>query len=128
MYASCCLECLVRFDGGDDGLLGDAAVGDQLAAGTARGRREGCGPQVLVDDDAGRAARVHRRGEVRDVLLGQELSELCLELAQLTEVSEILQLPGSFRMPVETRPMPRMVSTTASMILATRPIRLTLRR
>src|SRR3954451_19956004 len=56
-------ELGVGFDGGDDGLDRDAAVGDQLSARVAGGGRERCRPGVLVDQDAGDAARVHRGGE-----------------------------------------------------------------
>jgi hypothetical protein len=34
---SFCFECHVGFDSGDDGLDGDAAVGDELAAGPTHG-------------------------------------------------------------------------------------------
>src|SRR6478735_339846 len=44
---------LVGFDGGDDGLDRDPAVGDQLAAGAPHRRCEGRGPDVLVDEDTG---------------------------------------------------------------------------
>src|SRR6478752_2318449 len=59
MSASCCLERVIRLDGGDDGLHGDPPVGDQLTAGAPGGGGERCGPQVLVHDHARRAARVH---------------------------------------------------------------------
>src|SRR3954469_17564544 len=86
------LERGVGFDGGDDGLDRDAAVGDQLATRVAGGGRERRGPGVLVDQDAGDAARVHRGGEVLDVLLGQQLGELRLEDLQRAEVVELGEL------------------------------------
>src|SRR3954463_13632306 len=52
-------ELGVGFDGGDDGLDRDAAVGDQLSARVASGRCEGRGPDVLVDQHAGDAAGLH---------------------------------------------------------------------
>src|SRR3954465_15397087 len=79
MSGSCCLECRVSLDCGDDGLDGDPPVGDQLSAGTARGRGERRGPDVLVDDHAGRAAGVHRRSQVLDVVLGEQFGQLCLK-------------------------------------------------
>src|SRR3954451_21640177 len=56
-------ELGVGFDGGGDALDRDAAVGDQLTTRVAGGGRERCRPGVLVDQDAGDAARVHRGGE-----------------------------------------------------------------
>src|SRR4029079_1095505 len=76
-------EGRVGFDRGDDGLDRDPAVGDQLAASPAHGRSERGGPQVLVNEDAGDAAGVHRGGEVLHVILGQRLGELTLDLAKL---------------------------------------------
>src|SRR3954467_3707042 len=46
MSASYGFECLVRLDGGDDGLHGYPPVRDELAAGTPCGRRERCRPEV----------------------------------------------------------------------------------
>ena len=65
MSDSCWFEgrvCRVGFDRGDEGLDGDAAVGDELTAGPAHGRGERGGPQVLVDQDARGAPRIHGRG------------------------------------------------------------------
>src|SRR4051812_48324253 len=75
---SCCL-ChlgLVGFDGGDDGLVGDPAVGDQLAACASHRGAERSGPQVFVDEHARDAARVHSRGEMVDIGFGEGLDEL----------------------------------------------------
>src|SRR3954447_11741710 len=66
------LELGVGFDGGDDGLDGDADVGDQLAARMAGGGRERRRPGVLVDQHAGDAPGIHRRREAVDVLLGEK--------------------------------------------------------
>jgi hypothetical protein len=68
MSVSFGLEGGVGVDGRDDGLDGVASVGDELPAGAACGGGEGCGPDVLVDEHAGGAARVHRGCEVIDVL------------------------------------------------------------
>ena len=70
---------------GDDRLDGDAAVGDQLAAGAAGGGRERRRPEVLVDEHAGDASGVHRGGEVHDVVRGEQFGELGLELDQWAE-------------------------------------------
>src|SRR6185436_3326016 len=61
--------CFVGLDGGDDRLDRDPSVCDQLAARPPRGRCERRGPQVLPDEHAGGAARVHCGGEMLDVLL-----------------------------------------------------------
>src|SRR6185503_17639528 len=45
-------------EGGEGGLDRDPAAGDELAAAAAQGGGEGCGPDVFVDQDAGRAAGV----------------------------------------------------------------------
>src|SRR4051794_35493048 len=97
MSASGCLECLVRFDGGKDRLGGDSAVGDQLSARTAGGRGERRGPDVLVDDDSGRAARIHGGGEMFYVVLGQQLGKLGFQSSQLSEVVEVGQLGNVHR-------------------------------
>src|SRR4051812_16728483 len=86
------LELGVGFDGGDDGLDRDAAIGDQLATRMAGGGRERRRPGVLVDQDAGDAARVHRGGEVLDVLFGEQLGQLRLEDLQWTELVEVGEL------------------------------------
>src|SRR3954468_24023438 len=86
------LERGVGFDGGNDGLNWDAAVGDQPATRVAGGGRERCGPRVLVDQHAGDASGVHRGGEPGDVLLGQQLGELGLEDLQRSELVQVGQL------------------------------------
>src|SRR4051795_5330963 len=77
---------LVGLDGGDDRLDRDASVRDELSAGAPRCGGEGSGPQVLPDEHPGRAARVHGGSQVRDVLLGEQLSQLGLELLERPEV------------------------------------------
>ena len=86
---------LVGLDGGDEGLDRDPAVGDELPAGSAHGRGERGGPQVLVDEDRGDAARVHGRGEVVDILFGEGLRELRLEPREFAELVEVGQLLAS---------------------------------
>ena len=78
----------------DDGLDRDAAVGDQLAAGPPRRGREGCGPAVLPHDHAGDATRLHGRGEVGDVVGGEDLGDLRLEGPQLVDRFEVVDLEG----------------------------------
>ena len=92
MFSLLGLQCVVGFDRGDDRLDGNAPVGDQLAAGAARSRREGRGPEVLPDQDAGGAARLHGGGEVRDVVLGQQLRQLGLDLLQRAELLDVGEL------------------------------------
>src|SRR3954452_9701078 len=60
-------RAVVGLDRGDDGLDGDAAVCDELSARTPGGGCERRGPQVLPDQDSGRASRLHGGGEVHDV-------------------------------------------------------------
>src|SRR4051794_4400252 len=60
----------IGLDRGDDGLDRDPSVGDELASRASRGGRERRGPQVLEDQHAGRAAGVHRSGEMGDVVGG----------------------------------------------------------
>src|SRR6185295_16816321 len=43
----------IGLDRGDDGLNRNPSVGDQLTAGLPHRRREGRGPEVLPDEDAG---------------------------------------------------------------------------
>src|SRR5436305_10020697 len=71
--------CFIGLDGGDDRLSGNPSVGDQLATRTPRRRCEGRSPQVLPDQHAGRASRLHGSGQVHDVFLGQQLCQLRLD-------------------------------------------------
>jgi hypothetical protein len=94
MSGSFCFECFVRLDGGDDGLGRDALIRDQLPAGSASGRRERCRPQVLEHDHAGDASGFHRRGEMDNVLLSEELGELGLERLERPEIIQVRDLDG----------------------------------
>jgi hypothetical protein len=85
---------LVGLERGDDGLDRDAAGGDELAAGATSRGRERCGPRVLPDQNPGGAVGLHRRGEVLDVFLGEELSELGLDGRQFVDLVEIVDLEG----------------------------------
>src|ERR1700735_661093 len=58
---------VIGLDRGDDRLDGDPAVRDQLATGAPCGGGKRRGPQILPNQHARRAARLHRRGEVHDV-------------------------------------------------------------
>src|SRR4051812_11949912 len=88
---------LVGVDRGDDGLNGNPSVGDELATGTSRCRSKGGGPQVLPDEYAGSAPGLHRGGELRDVVLGEQFRQLGLECLQVTELADIGQLHGFHR-------------------------------
>src|SRR5882757_2682531 len=57
-------EFAIGLDGGDDRLDRDPSVRDELAARTPRGGRERRRPEVLEDEDAGDAARLHGCGKV----------------------------------------------------------------
>src|SRR6478736_1899373 len=84
MSDSLWFEGRVGFDGGDKGLDRDPAVGDQLPTGSAHGRSEWCGPHVLVDEDAGDAAGIHRGGQVLHVVFGQGLRQLGFQAGELS--------------------------------------------
>src|SRR5215207_8339404 len=61
---SYCRGCCIGLDRGDDRLNGNPSVGDQLAARSpGRGGERG-GPEVLPDEHASSASRLHRRGQV----------------------------------------------------------------
>src|SRR6478672_3485318 len=60
--------CFIGFDRGDDRLNGNASVRDDLAARASRRCGERGRPEVLVDQDAGGAARLHRGSQVHDVV------------------------------------------------------------
>src|SRR4051794_26321335 len=61
----------IGLDRGNDRLNGNPSVRDQLTTRTARSRRERRGPEVLPDEHSCGAPRLHRSGEVRDVVGGQ---------------------------------------------------------
>src|SRR4051812_44530290 len=84
--------CFIGLDGGDDRLNGNPSVGDQLATGASRRRCEWRSPQVLPDEHAGSASRLHGSREVHDVSLGQQLCQLHLECFQLSELADIGEL------------------------------------
>src|SRR5437763_11225085 len=91
----------VRFiglDGRDDRLDGDPSVGDQPATRTPGRRCERRSPQVLPDEHSGSTSRVHGRGEVYDIVGGQELRQLPLEDLQgseLLDIREFLRVDGA---------------------------------
>src|SRR3954471_10354864 len=84
--------CVIGLDGGDDCLDRNPSVGDQLATRTSRRRCEWCSPQVLPDENAGRATRLHGSREVLDVVLGQQVCQLGLDCFQLSELADIGEL------------------------------------
>src|SRR4051794_28802583 len=84
----------VGFDRGEDRLDRDASVCDELTAGATGRGREGGRPQVLPDQHPRGAARVHGRGQVRHVLLGEQLGQLGLELLEGAEVLDVGELHG----------------------------------
>src|SRR3954451_75479 len=91
-------DCFVGVDRRDDGLNGNPSVGDQLASRTPCRCRERSSPEVLPDEDAGGAARVHGSGEVDHVLLGQQLRELslhCLQFSELVDVAKLHRVDGA---------------------------------
>src|SRR3954464_14038457 len=87
-------RAVVGLDRGDDGLDGDAAVCDELSARTPGGGCERRGPQVLPDQDSGRASRLHGGGEGHHVVGRQELGQLRLELLELPELPDVGELVG----------------------------------
>src|SRR3954463_8226247 len=78
MSVSFACSCFIRFDGGDDRGNGNPPVRDQLPTRTARRRCKRRRPQVLPDEHARSAARLHGIGEMNDVVRRQELGELGL--------------------------------------------------
>src|SRR3954465_7488042 len=89
--------CFIGLDGGDDRLNGDASVGDQLATRTSRRRGERRSPEVLPDEHACSAPRLHRSGEVCNVFEGQQLGRLrfeCLQLSELGHVGKLVRIDG----------------------------------
>src|SRR5437660_2975090 len=64
-------KCVIGHDRGDDRLHGNPSGGYQLAARVPCRCRESRRPQVLPDKHTSGASRLHRRGEVLDVLLSQ---------------------------------------------------------
>src|SRR3954451_13259866 len=98
MVVSLSFGRVVGLDRGDDRLDRDPSVRGELTAGPPGGGGEGGGPQVLPDEDSGRAPRVHGGGEVHDVVGCQQLGEFRLEnfeLAELRNVRELDSLDGT---------------------------------
>src|SRR4051812_37190009 len=83
---------VVGLDRGDDRLDRDPSVRDELTARPPGGGGEWRGPQVLPDQDSGRAARIHGRGEIHDVVGCQQLSELRLEGLEHSKLGDVREL------------------------------------
>jgi hypothetical protein len=92
MSGSLALEGFVRLQGGEDGLGGNAPIGDELSTRSAGSRRERRRPPVLIHDDPSHAPGFHRGGEVRYIVLGEELSELSFKPFERPEIVEVGQL------------------------------------
>src|SRR3954451_17230962 len=92
MSGSFGLERAIGLERGDDRLDGDSAVRDQLATRTSCRRAEWCRQGVLPDEHARGAPGVHRRREVRDVVSGQQLGQLGLDLLQVAELLDVGEL------------------------------------
>ena len=72
---------------------GDAAAGDELAAGAADGGGEGRGPGVLEDEQRGRGAGLQRGAGLADVVVGEQARGGALEDRQLGDlVAEVGEL------------------------------------
>src|SRR4051812_22314865 len=97
MSDSLCFEGHVGFDGGDDGLDRDPAVGDELATRPAHGRGKRRRPHVLVDEGRAHAPRLHRGRQVVHVGLGQGLDQLRLEAGEVAQLVEVAHLLGHDR-------------------------------
>src|SRR4051812_2979875 len=87
-------RCGIGLNRGDDRLNWDTSVGDELSAGPACRGCERRRPQVLPDQHASGASRLHRSGEVLDVVRGQQLSQLGLEGRQLAELVDVGEFGG----------------------------------
>src|SRR5690348_1202429 len=74
---------LDRVERVEERLNGDAAAGHQLAAGSAHGCDEGCGPDVLEDQQGGRGTRLEYAAGLLDVLVGEQPRRGALEDRQL---------------------------------------------
>src|SRR6185312_7832541 len=85
-------SCVIRLDGRDDRLNGNPSVRDQLTTRATRRRCERRRPQVLPDQDAGSAPRLHGGSEVQDIVRGQQFGQLGFDLLQRTEVFDIGEL------------------------------------
>ena len=76
----------ISFECCNEGLCRNASGGNQLTTGLTRGDRERSSPGVLPDQHAGGRPRLHRSGQVFDVLQGQDLGQLTLERLERSEV------------------------------------------
>src|SRR5437762_4545117 len=85
-------SCVIGLDRGDDRLNGNPSVRDQLTTRTARRRCKRRCPQVLPDQHSCSTSRLHRGGELHDIVGGQELRQLRLYLLQRTEVLDLREL------------------------------------
>src|SRR6476469_3399609 len=82
---------LISLDRGDDRLNRNPSGGDQLAARAPRRRCKWRSPQVLPDEHSGRTSRLHRGGQVDDVVCCEQLRELGLERFEFAELLDIGQ-------------------------------------
>src|SRR6185295_12971698 len=73
-------SCVIRLDGRDDRLNGNPSVRDQPTTRATRRRCERRRPQVLPDQDAGSAPRLHGGSEVQDIVRGQQFGQLGFDL------------------------------------------------
>src|SRR4051794_21512824 len=89
---TCSQGCVVGLDRGDDRLDRDSSIGNELAACAARSRCKWSRPEVLPDQHAGDAAGLHGRRKVRDVVLREQLRQLCLDGLQVTQLIDVGEL------------------------------------
>ena len=78
---------------------GDTAAGHELSSAAAQGRGEGCGPHVLVDENAGGVPWFDDRSRFVDVVLPEQTGGRALEdgQVQLAVVVEVCDLHGCDR-------------------------------
>src|SRR6478735_10426207 len=91
-----------RLDSGQHGLDGNAAAGDQLPAALANRPGEGRGPDVLVDEDARRAARSARGARLVQVVLVEQsrrgpFEDRQVQLAVAVDVADVDRVDGPVR-------------------------------
>ena len=91
---------LGRVERGDDGLDGNAAAGDELAAGAAQRDGDRRRPAVLPHEHAGDGARLQRGGGLLEVVLTEQAGRRALELGQ---PSLLLARPRRSRAPRPSR-------------------------
>jgi hypothetical protein len=87
------VDGLGRVERGEDGLNGNAAVGDKLTAGTAQRRRDRSRPAVLPHQHGCDGARFHRVGGLFQVVLteqpGRRAGEIGQAVALLRDLREV---------------------------------------